>query len=206
MRSYNKVTGVLTRVGEQAVESKDTNIATPSPPFEPAGVMQSAPAVGSFPAKILLPGKTDINSADSYYEPYKHRIGLGCNGYAFGRFYETYGYQIPVPFTGGETYIDAVEKSGSTIIKAERDSNKIISGCIAIYWRKNNGGHVVFVEYVERDENGNPIIIYFTECMNNDGSGTYKSASDGKVKKVTFERFKRSSSGTKDLMGFVMPR
>jgi hypothetical protein len=81
-----------------------------------------------------------------------------------------------------------------------------VSGCIAVYWRKNNGGHVVFVEYVERDQNGNPVNVYFTECLNSDGSGTYKPATDGKIKKATFERFKKSSSGTKDLMGFIMPQ
>ena len=168
--------------------------------------MTNTPEVGSIPAKILLPGKTDVNSTDSYYEPYKIRVGYGCNWYAFGRFYEVHGWQIPIPYTGGETYIDEVEKSNSKFIRAERDFTKIVSGCIAVYWRQNNGGHVVFVEYVERDENGNPVNIYFTECMNSDGSGTYKPSSDGKVKKATFERFKKSSSGTKDLMGFIVPK
>jgi len=62
-----------------------------------------------------------------------------------------------------------------------------------------------FVEYVERDENGNPVKVYYTECMNTNDSG-YKPASDGKVKVATFERFKKSSSGTKDLMGYVIPQ
>ena len=205
MRSYNKAIGPLVKVGEPIPESSKTD-TLPTPSFEPAGVLTSAPEVGTFPAKILLPGKTDVTSPDSYYEPYKTRVGYGCNWYAYGRFYEVYGYEMPIYYTGGATFIDEVEKSDSTLVRAERDFNKIEPGCIAVYWRKNNGGHVVFVEYVERDKNGNPVNVYYTECLNSDGSGIYKPASDGKVKKAAFERFKKSSSGTKDFMGFIMPK
>jgi len=209
MRTYHKINGALTKIEtQQTTDIQAEEKVIPEMPVlvQTTGVITAIPEVGSIPAKILLPGKTDVNSADSYYEPYKTRIGYGCNWYAFGRFYEIFGYQIPVPYTGGATYIDEVEKANPTSIRAERDLYKIISGCIAVYCRQNNGGHVVFVEYVERDKNGNPVNVYFTECLNSDGSGTYKPATDGKIKKATFERFKKSSSGTKDLMGFIMPQ
>jgi hypothetical protein len=167
--------------------------------------MTSAPETGSIPAKIMLPGKTDITKADSYYEPYKTGVGNGCNWYSFGRFYETYGWKNPVSYNGGKAYLDKVEQSGSASVKAERDLTKIVSGCIAIY-SNSVSGHAVFVEYVERDEKGNPSYVYYTECKNSDKSGDHKPGKDGKVVKVTFERFKKSSSGTKDLMGYVTPK
>lgn len=209
MRKYNKVSETLTKLNDQSQIDPVKSIEPEKPKitslFQPAGVMKSAPESGSFPAKILLPGKKDVDKADSYYEAYKYSVGHGCNWYAFGRFYETYGYRISVPYTGGFTYLDAVDKANKASVITERDLKKIISGCVAVYWRKNVGGHVVFVEYVERDDDGNPVNVYYTECMNSNGSGVYKPKSDAKVKKVTFERFKKSSSGEKDLMGYVVP-
>lgn len=209
MRKYYKINGTLTKLNSESTAEPmpdETEKPKVTSLFQPTGVMTSAPEIGSFPAKILMTGKTDVKSADSYQEPYKYSVGHGCNWYGFGRFYEVYGYRISVPYTGGLTYLAAIEKADKASVRAERDPNKIISGCLAVYWRKNNGGHVVFVEYVERDADGNPVSVYYTECMNTDGSGVYKPKSDAKVKKVSFERFKKSSSGTKDLMGYVLPK
>ena len=86
-----------------------------------------------------------------------------------------------------------------------RRTTKISHSALSLLYANNVSGHVVFVEYVERDENGNPVNVYYSECKNSDKSGDHRPGKDGKVVKVTFERFKKSSSGTKDLMGYVMP-
>jgi hypothetical protein len=86
MKNYYKVTGTLTKIGEQpAPQSQITSTPAANTAknltFEPTGILTEAPQVGSFPANILLPGKTDVHSTDSYYEPYKLRVGYGCNRY-----------------------------------------------------------------------------------------------------------------------------
>ena len=66
-------------------------------------------------------------------------------------------------------------------------------------------GHVSFVEYVERDKNGNPVNIYYTEA---NGIGDLKkdefnTGYDGTVKVSSFEDFK-NPYGLR-LIGYIAP-
>ncbi|GHT58455.1 hypothetical protein FACS18945_4340 [Bacteroidia bacterium] len=185
--------------------------APPSPApelgFTPSGVMTTAPEVGSVPANIMLPGKTDVKNADSFYAQYKPHFAHGCNWYGFDRFYETYGYQIPVGLSVMPiAYMNLVDRINPESIRTERSTANIISGCMALYSSKDGSTrHIVFVEYVERDVNGNPTEVYYTECRNSNSSGLFIPESDGKVIKVTFERFKKSGSQLYDLIGYIVP-
>jgi len=95
MRTWHKITGQIVRVGEEHlllptepyVITLSTQMMPRTPSFVPTGIFTSAPKIGSVPAKILLPGKTDLKKQDSYYEPYKYNIGLGCNWYSVTRSY-----------------------------------------------------------------------------------------------------------------------
>ena len=60
---------------------------------------------------------------------------------------------------------------------------------------------MVYVEYVERDSNGNPINVYITEG-NTLGEGKFNPQYDGVVKKMTFEDFKNRSQ-VNELAGYI---
>ena len=66
-------------------------------------------------------------------------------------------------------------------------------------------GHVCFVEYVEYDNNGNPLNIYYTDA---NGAGDlrkneFDDGYDGTVKVKSFESFE--NTGKLKLIGFIVP-
>ena len=165
-------------------------------------VMPASPlAVGSAPAKILI---DESHPTPSYSNPVKqgewihnltecYSIGAtwGCNWYAGGRFWEVYG--IPFPYFdrifGVAEYLDKAETYGEFTVV--RDINYIRPYSIAVFVPAELGAtsHVLFVEYVERDSQGKPINVYFTEANANNPTGKYRHGIDGAVKKLAFDKF-----------------
>jgi hypothetical protein len=58
------------------------------------------------------------------------------------------------------------------------------------------------VEYVERDANGRPVGVYFTEANNNNPTGEYRHGIDGAVQKLSLEKF---LNRTKPALGYIVP-
>jgi hypothetical protein len=174
--------------------------------IEPSGALAQPPAVGSFPAKILLPGKTDIAKAESYYPSYFDYDSGGCNWYAFGRLAETSGIAMPIPYKGRSGFLDEVEALGDPGIRVIRDIGGIVSGCVAFFHHpsEHGAGHFVFVEHVERDASGNPSEICYTEA-NRGGSGQYRPQVDGKACVISFSSFASMCSSGKRLLGYIAP-
>jgi len=98
-----------------------------------------------------------------------------------------------------------IETANLDFIRVERDVNKIVSGCIAILVGKSTDttGHSVFVEYVERDTDGKPVNVYYTDVFRN-RNGYIDTERDAKVIKVTFEKFSTSLSPTKLFDGYII--
>ena len=209
MRTFNNVSGTLTRVGVEPIlpvqtsaEISETAVSTPT-----SEVVTEAPRVSSRPANILLPGATDVRTMNSYHEAYKRNISSGCNWYAYSRLYETTGIWIPNRYQyGTRGRLNELENSDMSSVRVGRDVNKIVAGSIAIYVGKTakDTGHALFVEYVERDENGKPTHVYYTDS-NHSGTGYYDPAKDAKIIKVTFEKFADSLYRTKIFDGYIIP-
>ena len=210
MRTYYNAGATLTRIGGQPPVPSPQATSTENQPADLSSAsdnIPSAPKVGSRPANILLSGKTDVKSADSYHESYKRNISSGCNWYAYGRLYETSGIWIPNQYQfGTRGRLHELENSNIDSVRVERDISKIAAGSIAIFVGKTSKdtGHAVFVEYVERDKNGKPIHVYYTDS-NHSYTGYYDPAKDAKIIKVTFEKFANSLYSTKNFNGYIIP-
>ena len=147
------------------------------------------PTVGSFPAKILIDSSKGAynsdgtvnrsNIAGTYNDDGYISAGFfgQCTWYACGRFTEVTGIKAP-----NSTYDFSTIKN-KEFYNINTDKNAITARSIAVW-----NGHYLFVEYVERDSNGNPTHVYFTEA-NVGTNGIYTPSQDGMVKKVTFKDF-----------------
>ena len=76
------------------------------------------------------------------------------------------------------------EVAKNDLLQVITDANKIVGRSIAVFGKE----HALFVEYVERDTQGNPIYIYFTE-NGYDNGGKHVPGLDGKVQKLDFQTF-----------------
>ncbi len=67
-------------------------------------------------------------------------------------------------------------------------------------------GHVRFVEYVERDRNGNPQTVYYTDANGADDpeKDAYTPGYDGSVKAVSYEDFLEPYGSR--LVGYILPQ
>ena len=115
-----------------------------------------------------------------------------CTWYALGRFYEVTGINLgKAPHA--KSWLSA--NKNNTNVKILYGASNIVPKSIAV---DTNGtyGHVVFIEHVEYDSDGNPQYVYFTEC-NWDCNGTYNSGKDCILKKMTYSAFitQRSPDG-----------
>lgn len=176
--------------------------------FEATGILTSAPKEGKILANILKDedegayldnGKVNMDNLTKPYT-YTSEKNVGqCTWYAKGRFIETHGIDINKnPFTGTNTCDEWVESAKSAKypdVDGTTDKNAIEAGCIVV-WK----GHVGFVEWVDFDENGEPVKVYFTEAnsghVTTDGKsidgmkkGIYYPDYDGKVKVFDFDDF-----------------
>jgi hypothetical protein len=128
-----------------------------------------------------------------------------CGWYAEGRFHEVTGVfwedclgdDIGI-HTDTKTYL-ALTKKHPERLDAITDMLGIRSQSIALYYYEElEHGHLVFVEYVERDPEGNPLNVYYTQA-NGYLSANYRfdDGIDGIVQAKTYDEF------IKDCIGFI---
>lgn len=172
------------------------------------GVHQTVPTIGQIYANILVDsskpyyynndGTSPNNAIESNFtEAYKSNNWLSvlgqCTWYAHGRFKEVTGI-------GVEKYYSAFASDGEQNgLKVVTEASQIQAPAVAVFER-----HVVFVEYVSYDANGNPTEIYFSEANHgNDLTGQpYRYGIDGQVKKMSLTSFINRSVGFR---GFIIP-
>lgn len=115
-----------------------------------------------------------------------------CTWYALGRFFEVTGINLGrAPHA--KSWLTANKNNSN--IKILYGASNIVAKSIAV---DTNGtyGHVLFIEHIEYNSNGDPQYIYFTEC-NWDCNGIYNSGKDCILKKMTYSEFltQRSPDG-----------
>ena len=151
------------------------------------------PVVGDTPGNILKdPNDHNYLGSGKYTNAYMYGSIGQCTWYAEARFCEVHNIKLYLYQLGGikECLTNALEHNDLNVIT---DINNIESNTIAVFTPKDLSklGHMVYVEYVERDSNGNPINVYITEG-NTLGEGKFNPQYDGVVKEMTFEDFKNN--------------
>lgn len=169
--------------------------------------LTEAPVIGETLAHILdEKAPKDAKGADKYMEAYKTGLVGQCTWYAAGRFKEVYGIEL-FNMGNAKNWIDNSYKC--EYIKAITDLSDVPEQAIAVFKPteefKDMAGHVVFIEYVERDKNGNPLNIYYTDA---NGIGDLRKNEfdlgyDGTVKMSSFQDFKNPYGLT--LIGYIIP-
>lgn len=166
--------------------------------------MPEPPEIGSTPGHILEEGD---GFWKRFTEPYRAGIPGQCTWYAAGRFREVYGAELPLLWNA-KHWLTQAEKGGLRVVKEALEN--VPEGAIAVYVPTeefpNAPGHVCFVEYVERDETGAPVQVYFTEA---NGSGDrrknlFDPGYDGTVQACGWEAF-REPFGLR-LAGYILPQ
>jgi hypothetical protein len=192
-------------------------VATPAPsPTSVSGagatpalivIYKAVPTLGERPARIYSPGtwtfdlETPVEMDMSFLKAYNgeeylttlpknnylyYNVGLygvDCVWYAYSRFQEING------FKPGWEYKEKPTDNWKTVT----DLSQIQSLSLAVYYKDDTFAHVLFIEYVERDANGNPANIYFTES----GANLIAAREDpGCVRKLTFAEFKQRGDQT----------
>lgn len=127
-----------------------------------------------------------------------------CISYAKRRFYELTG--ICIDETTVVSYASQMlkENEKSKKVTVIYDTSNIKAPAMAVTEGMTEGkyagmGHVLIIEYVERDSQGNPIKVYFTES--NIGGKLY-GPDDGKLQCLSFDKF----ISTKKPLGYIVPK
>ncbi|MBR5516013.1 MAG: CHAP domain-containing protein [Clostridia bacterium] len=156
----------------------------------------------------------DINNSE-YYNTKSYKKGQ-CTWYANGRFFEKNGFEVDTHGNAKE-WLDNCTDSRVTV---ERDPQNIKPNSIAVFSKPadpSHWGHVVYVEYVTYDENGNPENVYFTECnmdayyldkertIINPKWGVYNEGDDCVMKCEKFDYFIARSNGGHRAEGYIIP-
>ncbi len=130
-----------------------------------------------------------------------------CTWYAKGRFREVHGIEMPYMGRAKEWIDTAYKTEGLAVIT---DLTDVPDQAVAVFAPTINvqesPGHVVFIEYVERDKDGTPVTIYYTEANgNNDPTkGKYDASFDGTVRSRNLKEF-QDPYGLK-LLGYIVPK
>ena len=115
------------------------------------------PKEGSIPAKIETVG---ADGKEIFAENYRIGYAGQCTWYARGRFREVNGVELPsIGYAKDWLMAPLVSDKVDVCL----DVNVVPEHSIAVYAPKTDNnlkGHVVFVEYVERDKDGNPVNVY----------------------------------------------
>ncbi|MBR5793755.1 MAG: hypothetical protein IKY28_03695 [Anaerotignum sp.] len=164
--------------------------------FKASGVLTSAPKEGAVLADILLDNSEGAYLAngsvnwDNLTGPYNHgseRTFGQCTWYAHGRFIETYGDMIlDNVYRRGEdlaAWVKSAQDDRCPDLDGITDPNAVVPGCLAVF-----EGHVLFVEWVDYNTDGDPVKVYFTEA-NTQHNGTYYPDKDTKVKVMDLDDF-----------------
>ncbi len=171
-------------------------------------VHETAPTVGHIYANILVDSSkpyyynndsTSPNNAieSNFAEAYKNNNWLSvlgqCTWYAHGRFKEVTGLDVEKYYSA---FTSGVKQDG---LKVVTDTSKIQAPAVAVFDK-----HVVFIEYVTYDANGNPSEIYYSEANHNNSltGQPYRYGVDGAVKKLSLSAFVSKNSGFK---GIIIP-
>jgi surface antigen len=200
----NTVTIDTTRPYSDEVQSKPT----PTAPTVVIYSDDSLPVPGETPGKILIdPDNPNRQGWDKYTEPYQCGLVGECAWYAVSRFTEVNGIGINTRIMGFiKEWIDSAAKYDDVSVITDIDG--IVKHSIAVYIPKNGKtgtGHVIFVEYIERNSNGTPANVYFTEANGRYDltKGKFDPGYDGIVQVTSFEDFK-TRSGV--LTGYIAPK
>lgn len=180
-------------VAESSVEKSEESIETPE--------------IGRTLGHILNENAgANAIGANRFTEAYRAGLSGQCTWYAAGRFREVHGIELPY-MQSAKMWIENAERSEE--IKAITDLEVVPMQSITVFAPteefKEWPGHVSFIEYVERDEGGRPVKIYYTDA---NGIGdlrkdVFDAGYDGTVKMCRFEEFK-NPYGLR-LIGYIVP-
>ncbi len=154
------------------------------------------PIVGSHPAHVLIDSSKPFTgfdgteeSSSNLTEPYKNENVQTCTGYAIGRFKEVNGFD-------SEWISTDLSKPINSKAKVVTDVNDIQPYSILVC-----SDHQMFIEYVERDESGNPLNIYLTDSGVN---GHKEYSADGENGKVWVIKFITLANDNL-FIGYIVP-
>jgi len=190
-----------------------TVVPTQAPAYTAQPPLTSPPQVGTILAHVLVDpslgaynadGSVNWDNVSEVYKINKDDFGQ-CTWYATARFYEITGVNICDDAQNWMFYDDAKANwpsdaaTGKYVgITGATDINAIPDRGIAV-----TSSHVMFIEYIERDANGNPVNVYYSDA-NHQGNGTYNPYGlDSKIQKITFTNFIRSNGG---VIGYVFAK
>ena len=187
---------------EEETEQKKT-IASASTDTQLSEPQRTPPAAGSIPAKIET---VDAEGKEIFTENYRIGYAGQCTWYARGRFREVNGVELP---TIGYAKDWLMAPLVSDKVDVCLDVNVVPEHSIAVYAPKADSrlkGHVVFVEYVERDTKGNPVNVYYTDANGKQDTekNKYTKGCDGKVIKESFQEFRENRH--LKLVGYVVKK
>lgn len=171
--------------------------------FQPIPPLTEAPEVGTVLAEIE---DMDKNGEIHFTTPYNgYSIGQ-CTWYARGRFQEIYGIELPF-FGNARVWAERAAKYPE--FEVITDLWNMPAQAIAVYAPKTDKslpGHVCFIEYVEYDEAGMPLNIYYTDAngKHDTAKNEYTAGCDGAVVKESFDTFKETSQLA--LVGYILPK
>lgn len=172
--------------------------------FQPIPPLTEAPEVGTVLANIQ---QEDENGNMKFTKPFDGFSVGQCTWYVRGRLQEVYGMSLPYM---GRAGILAEEAKANPTVEVITDLSDVPERAIAVFEASAEfpgwPGHVSFVEYVERDKNGKPLTVYYTDA---NGAGdpekdAYTPGYDGSVKAVSYEEF-LNPYGV-ELVGYILPK
>lgn len=203
-------TVITPNVAETVTEETTSSVITTETEQKPVVIYSddNKPVVGDTPGNILKDTSNfDLLSVNSYTDIYSYGNIGQCAWYAEARFCEVTGiklYSYKYDFGSYKEHLTNVAKYDD--LKAITDVNNIQGNTIAVFVPKDSRevGHMVYVEYVERDSNDKPINVYITETNgpNTLNRGQFDPGYDGVVQKMTFEDFKNRSQ-VNELAGYI---
>lgn len=194
-------------IKENTYEQQENEKEEQKQEHERIAPLTEPPEVGTTLAHILDENADpDVKGWKKFMPPYQSGMAGQCVWYARGRFKEVYGIDIP-HLDGIKNWIANAYQCDK--IKAVTDLSDVPIQSVAVFRpiedNEDKPGHVCFVEYVERDNEGKPLNIYYTDA---NGAGDlrkneFDDGYDGTVKVKSFEDFK--NTGKLKLIGFIVP-
>ena len=166
--------------------------------------LTEAPEVGTVLAQIH---RINENGEAEFVSPYHGGRRGQCTWYAAGRFQEVHGIALPL-FGNAKEWIANAWYSDD--VRAVTDLSDVPEQAVAVYRPTERfrdwPGHVSFVEYVERDENGKPLTVYYTDAngVGDPEKDAYSPGYDGSVKAVSYEYFLHPYGV--ELIGYLVPK
>ncbi len=178
----------------------------------PYGLPTEPPQVGEVLGKIVEDGAVlefpaIVDYLTKNYEDGWGGTAGGCEWYVRSRTNEVHGIHIGEKMWSTVQYwMEKAEEDEEFITTT--DPNDVVAGAILVYKHKTkeNSGHVIFIEYVERDNNGKPTEVYFTDA---NGATTleksrYDHGYDGQVQKKSLDNLINRT--TQEFQGYIIPK